>query len=87
MLPEDSGEALGIPDIQDRLTARGRGRGARDVELRNWLDARVDDGELQRLGRGSRGSPYRWFKVGGFSSTPQESDAGEESGEESGPSE
>lgn len=83
MLPEDAGEALGIPDIQDRLTARGRGKGVRDTELRAWLDGRVEDGEFHRLGRGAKNSPYRWYKVGGFSSDPLENGAGGESGEES----
>jgi len=83
MLPDESGAAMTADDIQAKLTAADREAGVRRQDLLEWLTARTEDGELLRLGRGTRGSAYRWYRPGEFGSTPGEMQAGTESGNES----
>jgi hypothetical protein len=83
MLPDTSGEAMTADDIQIKLTADSRDEGVRRRDLLDWLAIRVDDGEILRLGRGSKGSPYRWYKPGD-SVPPPGDELGTESGTESG---
>jgi hypothetical protein len=52
----------------------------REAVLKAWLDERTRDGELNQIGKGSKGSPIRWSKPT-FSSAPCDV-SGEENREE-----
>lgn len=66
LLP-DKDPGIPLKEIRARLGEHS----PRRVDLEAWLDDRVEDGELVVMGKGTRGSPHRWRRVG-FASDPCE---------------
>lgn len=65
MLPTGPDDALLFDDIQTKLQNYDeRTQGVRAQDLIRWLGDRVKDGEIDRTGRGVRGNPYRYYRVG-----------------------
>jgi hypothetical protein len=82
MIPETSGAAMSVEEMQDGLYEQGRAKGVRRKDVLDWLAARTEDGELLRLGKGARGSPFRWYKPADSGSDPLGCEPGTESGNE-----
>jgi hypothetical protein len=83
MIPDTSGAAMTVEEMQEGLYEQGRAKGVRRKDVLEWLEARTEDGELLRLGRGAKGSPYRWYKPAECGSDPRGCESGTESGTES----
>lgn len=62
-LPVSGRDAKPYPEIQSAIVAK-LGHGIRREQVCQWLDSRVEDGELYRIGLGTRGSPHRWYRIG-----------------------
>ncbi|OWK34360.1 AAA family ATPase [Fimbriiglobus ruber] len=63
-------ESKRFDEIQSALAESGRdGQGVRKKDLIDELNRRVEGGEYERMGLGTKGSPFRWSKVS-FDSSP-----------------
>ncbi len=84
-LPFTEDEARTLDDIQTHV-GHDAGRGVRREDIMKWLSARVGDGEMERVGTGVKGNPYRWHKVDSVPKIlfrPPQMCAGTETGTES----
>lgn len=62
LIPDDPMHAPTVDELQAKIKSDGRDKGVRREDLLAWLAKRVDAGELLRMGRGVKNSPYRWYK-------------------------
>jgi hypothetical protein len=79
LLSDDPMLAMTQAELVARLEAGDRGKGVRKADLVAWLRDRVSDRTLERIGQGTKSSPYRWYRAGECCSAPQGDGAGTES--------
>lgn len=80
MLPNDEWDAMTKDYIHAKL--RERGTPIRNADLVQWLADRAGAGDVVRVGKGSKGDPYRWHLGGGDTVPPLGDAEGTESGTE-----
>lgn len=61
-IPDDLMHAKTYGEMQGHLKATV-GHGVRREDLLNWLAARVESGDYQRIGSGTKSSPHRWARA------------------------